>query len=90
MINRVTEAIKYNMITSNLFYISGKYGELMEKLSTQKAINRPSDNPIGTNDILDFRTARTTLAQYQTNIADASIWLNMTDTNLSEIGRAHV
>ena len=83
MINRVTDTIKYNMITNNLFFISGKYGELMEKLSTQKAINRPSDDPIGTNDILDFRTARTTLAQYQTNIADASIWLNMTDTNLS-------
>ncbi len=83
MINRITETIKYNMITNNLFEISGKYGELMEKLSTQKAINRPSDDPIGTNDILDFRTARTTLAQYQTNIADAEIWLKMTDTNLS-------
>jgi len=89
MINRITETIKYNMITNNLFEISGKYGELMEKLSTQKAINRPSDDPIGTNDILDFRTARTTLAQYQTNIADAEIWLKMTDTNLSGLYKAN-
>ena len=83
MINRVTENIKYNMITNNLMTTVSKYGDLMEKLSTQKNINRPSDNPVGMNDVLDFRTAITAIAQYQTNITDADIWLKMTDTNLS-------
>jgi len=83
MINRVTENIKFNMLTHSMFTIQSEYGELMEKLSTQKMINRPSDDPIGTNDILDYRTATASIEQYQTNITDANIWLNLTSTNLS-------
>ncbi len=83
MITRVTDNIKFNMLTNNLFNVAGKYGELMEKISTGKNINRPSDDPIGTNDILDFRTIATSIEQYQTNITDADIWLNLTSTNIS-------
>ncbi len=83
MITRVTDNIKFNMITNNLFNISGQYGKLMEQLSTQKQINRPSDNPIGINDILDYRTSLTSIAQYKTNIKDADISLTLAGTNLS-------
>ncbi|MFM9797391.1 flagellin, partial [Streptomyces turgidiscabies] len=55
----------------------------MEQLSTQKQINRPSDNPIGINDILDYRTSLTSIAQYKTNIKDADISLTLAGTNLS-------
>lgn len=85
MINRVTENIKFNMITSSMFNIQGQSGELMEKLSTQKNINRPSDDPIGTNDILDFRTAKNAIDQYQTNITDADISLSVAETTLSAV-----
>jgi len=87
MINRVTESIKFNMLTNNMFNIQAQYGELMEKLSTQKNINRPSDDPVGTNDILNFRTARASIAQYQSNITDANIWLKLITTNLSGLGK---
>lgn len=83
MITRVTDNIKFNMLTNNLFNVAGKYGDLMEKISTEKNINRPSDDPIGTNDILNFRTIITSIEQYQSNITDANIWLNLTTTNLS-------
>ena len=85
MINRVTEAIKFNMITNSMFTIQSDYGKLMEKLSTQKMINRPSDDPIGTNNILNSRTAINTIQQYQTNITDADISLSVTETILSSI-----
>lgn len=85
MINRVTEAIKFNMITNSMFNIQTEYGKLMEKLSTQKMINRPSDDPIGTNNILNFRTAINTIQQYQTNITDADISLSVTETVLTSI-----
>ena len=85
MINRVTETIKFNMMTNNMFNIQREYGELMEKLSTQKTINRPSDDPIGTNDILDSRTAINAIQQYKTNITDADISLSITETALSSI-----
>ncbi|MEE9912651.1 MAG: hypothetical protein K4571_13135 [Deltaproteobacteria bacterium] len=85
MIHRITETIKFNMLTNNMFAIQNEYGQLMEKLSTQKMINRPSDDPIGTNDILDYRTARASIEQYQTNITDADIWLKLTSTNLASL-----
>lgn len=85
MINRVTENIKFDMLTSSVFNIQGQVGELEEKLTTQKTINRPSDDPIGTNDILDFRTTLNAIEQYQTNIADADISLSITETALSSI-----
>jgi flagellar hook-associated protein 3 FlgL len=82
MINRVTDNIKYNMLTNSMFNIQGQYGQLMEKLSTQKSVNRPSDDPIGTNSILDFRTALVSIEQYQSNITDATSWLKLTETNI--------
>ena len=85
MISRVTETIKFNMLTNNMFTIQSEYGQLMEKLSTQKMINRPSDDPIGTNDVLNYRTALVSINQYQTNITDADIWLDLTSTNLSAL-----
>jgi flagellar hook-associated protein 3 FlgL len=83
MISRVTENIKFNMLTNSMSTVQGEYGKLMEKLSTQKMINRPSDDPIGTNDILDHRTAINSINQFKANIADANIWLNLTETDLS-------
>ncbi|PKN10768.1 MAG: hypothetical protein CVU72_00100 [Deltaproteobacteria bacterium HGW-Deltaproteobacteria-7] len=85
MINRVTESIKFNMITNSMFTIQSDYGKLMEKLSTQKMINRPSDDPIGTNDILNYRTLINAIQQYQTNITDADISLSVAETALSSI-----
>lgn len=85
MINRVTETIKFNMLTNNMLNIQRDYSDLMEKLSTQKIINRPSDDPIGTNDILDTRAAINAIEQYQTNITDADISLSMAETALSSI-----
>lgn len=83
MINRVTDNIKFNMITNSMFKIQGQYGQLMEKLSTQKNVNRPSDDPIATNNILDYRTILASIEQYQSNITDANSWLKLTETNIS-------
>ncbi len=85
MINRVTESMKFNTITNNLFNVQGQSAELMEKLSTQKMINRPSDNPIGAGNVLNYRSVMASIEQYQTNISNAKTWLSMTDTNLSGI-----
>lgn len=85
MITRVTENMKFNTITNNLFNAQGKSAELMEKLSTEKMINRPSDNPIGAGNVLNYRSTMASIDQYQTNITDAKTWLSLTNTNLSGI-----
>lgn len=83
MITRVTDSLKYSIIKNNIFNVQNEFGDLTEKISTQKKINRPSDDPIGTNDILNLRTVSTSIDQYQSNITDANTWLNLTSTNLA-------
>lgn len=85
MINRVTENMKFNTLTGSLFNVQGKAAELMEKISTQKNINRPSDNPIGAGKVLNYTSIQASITQYQTNITDAKAWLSLTDTNLDGI-----
>ena len=85
MISRVTENMKFNTMTNNLFTVQGQSAELMEKLSTQKNINRPSDDPVGTGQVLNYRSILSSISQYQQNITDANTWLSLTNTNLSSI-----
>jgi len=47
MVTRVTENMKYSLLTSNLSSVQDRCSELMLQLSTQKRINRPSDDPRG-------------------------------------------
>jgi flagellar hook-associated protein 3 FlgL len=83
MIYRVTENMKFNTITDSLFNVQGQSANLMEKISTQKNINRPSDNPIGAGNLLNYNSNLASISQYQTNITDAKTWLSLTDTNIS-------
>lgn len=85
MIHRVTENIKFSMLTTNMLNIQREYSDLMEKLATQKMINRPSDDPVGTNKILDSRTALNAINQYDSNITDAQIALSITSSALSSV-----
>lgn len=85
MITRVTENMKFALVTNNLFNVQNKYGVLMEQLASQKRINRPSDDPLGATKVLDFRTAKTSLAQYGKNIDNLNGWLSMTESNLTGI-----
>ena len=85
MIQRITENIKFSMLTTNMLNIQREYSDLMEKLSTQKMINRPSDDPVATNTILDSRTALNAINQYNSNITDAQIALSINTSALSSV-----
>jgi len=82
MVVRVTENMKYNTSLYSLFNVQSKYNEVLEKLSTQKQINRPSDDPLGMMEILNLRTLKNSLTQYQKNIENARGWLNLTESKL--------
>ena len=85
MIHRITENIKFSMLTTNMLNIQREYSDLMEKLATQKMINRPSDDPVATNTILDTRTALNAINQYNSNITDAQIALSINTSALSSV-----
>src|SRR5574340_1469663 len=85
MITRVTENMKFSLVTNNLFNVQNKYGQLMEQIASQKKINRPSDDPLGAMSVLDFRTSKTSLEQYGKNIDGLDGWLGMTESKLTGV-----
>jgi flagellar hook-associated protein 3 FlgL len=63
-----------------------------EQLSTGRTINRPSDNPTGTNDAMRLRASLAAKGQYSRNAEDGTSWLNHADSTLTsmlgEVSRA--
>jgi len=54
-----------------------------EELSTQKRINRPSDDPQGAKTVLTYRSAIDKLNQYKANIGNADRMLKQTEVALN-------
>ncbi len=85
MITRVTDGMKYDLLNNSIFNTQNKYGELMEKLATQKQVNKPSDDPLGMGKILDYRSAKAYIANYKGNIDSSKSWLTVTESSLSNV-----
>jgi flagellar hook-associated protein 3 FlgL len=85
MVMRLTENLKFSTSTDNIFLSQSKYAELMEQISTQKRINKPSDDPVGTRAVLDYRKTQASVVQYRRNVDVSQGWLNMSETKLSNI-----
>jgi flagellar hook-associated protein 3 FlgL len=59
--------------------------DLNVKAQTQKAINKPSDDPTGMTRILDHRDTLRSLDQYGENISTAKGWLGSADEALMQV-----
>jgi len=82
---RVTDNMKYSLAIKNLNGLQKDYNELLEKLATQKRINRPSDDPTGMMKVLDCRQTLATIEQYQSNIERGTTWISATEKTLTGI-----
>jgi flagellar hook-associated protein 3 FlgL len=80
---RITDNMRSNTTVSNLFNTQSQYNDLMEKIATQKKVNRTSDDPIAAMKINDIRQGIAANEQYQKNIADSNAWISMTESTLS-------
>jgi len=85
MLTRITNNMRFTTIIDNLNRAQNNYSSLMEQMSSQKKINRPSDDPVGTTRVLDYRSVQGSIAQYGRNIENADAWLQLTDTKLENI-----
>ena len=73
------------MTDSLVRYLTTQNEALYERqtiIASQKRINKPSDDPIGTGKILDYRQTLASIEQYQTNIQGAKTRLEVTESNL--------
>ena len=82
---RVTNSMMSNNITRHLMRQSEALYRVQEQISTQKKINRPSDDPVGMRKILDYRGKIATVDQYLDNIERATTRLESTEITLDVV-----
>ena len=86
---RITNKIMQRNNLSNLNTNKVYQDRLSTQMSTQKKVNRPSDDPVVAIRALRLRSSVTEITQYYSkNIPDAESWLNVTEDalkNLSQI-----
>jgi len=86
MVMRITESMRFNNIVSSLGNAQSQYNSILEKMGSQKRINRISDDPLGMTRLLDFRQVQASIDQCQRNIDDNNGWLAMTESKLTSAG----
>lgn len=82
---RVAQQMIY---TSSVNYMNTTLTQLMEsnlQASSQKKINRPSDDPVGMTRVLGYRDNIAAIDQYETNISMAEGWLNLADATMVQV-----
>lgn len=80
---RITQSMMYSDMVGQMQKNLAAYMESNEQGSTQKKINRPSDDPAGAYRVLTTRDDLNATAQYQTNVDTARGWLELADSVLS-------
>lgn len=80
---RITNSMLYNNIIYYMNRNMDKYFRLQEQLSSQKEVNRPSDDPVSTSRILDINLLLNEFDQYDRNLATAESYVSQTDVVLT-------
>jgi flagellar hook-associated protein 3 FlgL len=76
------------MYTQSINYINNKLStltDLNEQSSSQKRVNRPSDDAVAAATILNLRTTLSAYGQYEENAATAKGWLSSSDSTLTQV-----
>ena len=79
---RINNKMMTTTIKRNVFRQSEQLLRNQEILSSRKRINRPSDDPVGTVKVLDYRQSLASLQQYDRNIQKAQNRIEFMETVL--------
>ncbi len=82
---RVTHEMIANQVVFNLTNNINRFFKLQNMMSTNRRINKVSDDPIGTIKDLSYRERLTEITQYKANISIGQTWLASTDLALNDI-----
>jgi len=82
---RVTNKMVNDTVLMNLNRSLTRYMALEESMSSGRRINKPSDDPIGTQKDLNYRTVLSNIEQYQSNISNAHNILSTYDNTLGDM-----
>ncbi len=82
---RVSNNQMANTITRNLFRQAGNLLKAQEIVTTEKIINKPSDDPVGMGRVLASRKTLSSIDQYNRNIIHGKTWIEISETALGSI-----
>ncbi len=80
---RVTQQTMYTSMVNDMNKTLSAYMESNMQSSTQKQINRPSDDPAGIAHVLSYRSSLERSSLYEENAETALSWLNQADEVLN-------
>lgn len=87
---RVSDAQNYLNTNLAIGKNRNEMSELQTQAASQKRINKPSDDPVGTTKLLSSRTNEQGIAQYLKNQDFAKDFLDFTDKSLEELSNAAI
>ncbi len=82
---RITNNMMMNSFMTNLNYNMNVMSKYQNQLSSNKRINKLSDDPIGIMSTLDAKAKLRKLDMHGNTIGDAQSWLKQTETSLREM-----
>jgi flagellar hook-associated protein 3 FlgL len=82
---RVSLRNQYSNFLYNLQDTQSKLMDLNMQASSQKRINKPSDDPVGTARVLNYRSSLASIDQYRSNIDTAKGWLGLADESMIQV-----
>jgi flagellar hook-associated protein 3 FlgL len=80
---RITENMKFNSSLNGLFDVQNQYNSLLEKMASQKRINRASDDPVGVTRVIDIKAQQASITQFRSNVDRCDAWASMTESKLT-------
>lgn len=83
---RVTQRNLYSNVTNRMNSNLSAYMETHLQSSTQRKVNKPSDDPYGASQIMRSYSQLNAISQYEDNLNMASGWLSQADSVLSMVG----
>jgi flagellar hook-associated protein 3 FlgL len=85
MSTRITTGMTQRNILSDLNRVNDRLNKVHTKISSNKEITRPSDDPYNTSRAMSLRTSIEATKQYQRNIQDAQGWQESAEIALADI-----
>jgi flagellar hook-associated protein 3 FlgL len=83
---RISSAMQYSTYDADINSAQNKLYTAQQQESTGLAINNPSDNPAGAEQVINMNGVESQLNQYQSNLSQAKDILNSTSTALTGAG----
>ena len=82
---RITSNQLANIVRRSVADNAERLYKAQETVSTEKLVNRPSDDPLAMGRILDYRTTLSSLDQYVRNITQAKMRIEFSEMQVEEI-----